>query len=99
MDKIIGNTKTYLGNEIDYLSNIKVLIKGIIRNGVLSGTAGYDPDTEDAYIDGDEFLAEKGGITVNDRVEVQPWVVRKNRFSTVSCYPRVVDLEIFVNLK
>ena len=100
MKKIIGNTTicTY-SEEHKYLKNTKVLIKAIIRNAVLPEGKGYDSDAEDTYITDDEYLEQLGGVTANDRIEVNPWIKKEKRFSWVSSDPKAVDLEIFDYLK
>jgi len=37
-------------------------------------------------------------VTADDRVEVQPWIEREERFSFVSSDPRAIDLDCFKHL-
>jgi len=99
--QIIGSTTTFIGEsgEHKYLKNYKVLIRGIIKNGVLPEGKGYDPDADDAYISDNDYLLEIGGVTANDRIDVQPWIEKVKRFSWVSSDARAVDLKMFSHLQ
>ena len=46
-----------------------------------------------------EDLERAGGVTADDRVEVQPWLAAERRFSFVSSDPRAIDLACFASLK
>ena len=50
------------------------------------------------HISDDEDLARAGGVTRDDRIEVQPWIEREDRFSFVTSDPRAVDLGCFESL-
>ncbi len=91
----IGTTTTYHGTEHRYLSGHRVRITAVIK-----GAAGpdYDPDAEGAYLTDDEDIARAGGVTADDRVDVQPWIEREGRFSFVSSDPCAVDLACFAHL-
>lgn len=52
----------------------------------------------DSYGDEDD-LERAGGVTADDRVEVQPWLAAEGRFSFVSSDPRAIDLACFASLK
>jgi hypothetical protein len=54
---------------------------------------------EDGYITDEEDLVRRGGVTAGDRVEVQPWIEKEERFSFVSSDPRAVDLACFSDLE
>ena len=40
----------------------------------------------------------RGGVTAHDRVEVQPWLEREQRWSFVTSDPRAIDLACFRHL-
>ena len=61
--------------------------------------ADYDPDQDGQYIRDEEDLERAGGVTADDRVEVQPWLAAEGRFSFVSSDPRAIDLACFASLK
>jgi len=61
--------------------------------------ADYDPDRDGQYIRDEEDLERAGGVTADDRVEVQPWLAAERRFSFVSSDPRAIDLSCFASLK
>ena len=67
---------------------------------VIKGAAGpdYDPDVDGAYLTDDEDIARAGGVTADDRVEVQPWIEKEGRFSFASSDPRAIDLACFADL-
>jgi hypothetical protein len=50
-------------------------------------------------VDDDATLARLGGITADDRVDVQAWIETLARFSFVSVDARAVDLARFATLK
>jgi len=87
--KTIGTTTTYHGTEHGYLNGNRVRIIAVIK-----GAAGpdYDPDAD--YDD----IARVGGVTADDRVEVQPWLQREGRFSFASSDPCAIDLDCFAHL-
>ena len=95
MKKIIGCTTVYTGTEHRYLNNYKVKIVAILKNAVLAEGKGYNPDAEDAYITDNEYLINIGGVTANDRIEVQPFIEKEGRYSWVSSDPKAVDLKMF----
>ena len=61
--------------------------------------ADYDPDRDGQYIRDEEDIERAGGVTADDRVEVQPWLAAEGRFSFVSSDPRAIDLACFASLK
>jgi hypothetical protein len=60
--------------------------------------ANCDPDADDGYLTDEEDIARRGGVTADDRVEVQPWIEKEERFSFVSSDPRAIDLDCFKHL-
>ncbi|TNF24084.1 MAG: hypothetical protein EP329_25860 [Deltaproteobacteria bacterium] len=88
---VIGTTTTYHGDEHRYLRGYKVRIVAVLKR-----TA--DPD-DCQHLDDDEDLARAGGVTADDRVEVQPWLEREGRFSFVTSDPRAIDLACFAALR
>ena len=57
---------------------------------VLGDDVGRSGDEED--------IARRGGVTADDRVEVQPWIEKEGRFSFVTSDPKAVDLAAFKRL-
>ena len=94
--KAIGITTTYDGTEHAYLRGHKVRIIAVLKNAL---RADYDPDRDGQYIRDEEDLERAGGVTADDRVEVQPWLAAERRFSFVSSDPRAIDLACFASLK
>jgi hypothetical protein len=95
MQNTIGKTTTYHGTEHRYLKGYEVRIVAVIKG---AAAPGYDPDVHDGYLADEEDLRRAGGVTADDRVEVQPWLEREGRFSFVSSDPRAVDLACFAHL-
>lgn len=92
----LGTTTTYDGTEHAYLRGHKVRIIAVLKNAL---RADYDPDRDGQYIRDEEDLERAGGVTADDRVEVQPWLATEGRFSFVSSDPRAIDLACFASLK
>ena len=92
----LGTTTTYDGAEHAYLRGHKVRIVAVLKNAL---RADYDPDRDGQYIRDEEDLERAGGVTADDRVEVQPWLAAERRFSFVSSDPRAIDLACFASLK
>ena len=46
----------------------------------------------------EDDLARAGGVTIFDRIEVQPWLEKEGRFSFVTSDPRAQDLACFKHL-
>ena len=46
----------------------------------------------------EEELVLAGGVTADDRVEVQPWLADEQRWSFVTSDPRAIDLACFRGL-
>ena len=94
--KTIGITTTYDGTEHAYLRGHKVRIVAVLKNAL---RADYDPDRGGQHITNEHDLERAGGVTADDRVEVQPWLEAEGRFSFVSSDPRAIDLACFASLK
>jgi hypothetical protein len=92
----LGTTTTYDGTEHAYLRGHEVRIVAVLKNAL---RADYDPDREGQYIRDEEDLERAGGVTADERVEVQPWLAAERRFSFVSSDPRAIDLACFASLK
>jgi len=97
MDKIIGKTTTYHGDEHRYLRGHEVRIVAVFK-GALRRDYHPDADTSGALMD-DEDIRRAGGVTADDRVEAQPWIEKEGRFSFVSSDPRAIDLDCFKALR
>ena len=95
MQTTIGTTTTYHGTEHRYLKGYQVRIIAVIKG---SAAPDYDVDAEGAYLTDEEDLGRAGGVTADDRVEVQPWIEKEGRFSFVSSDPRAIDLACFAHL-
>jgi hypothetical protein len=97
MAKTIGTTTTYTGTEHRFLRGQKVRIIAVLKNAARPDIdvdgAGYD------HIDDEDELVRAGGITADDRVEVQPWLEEEGRFSFVTSDPRATDLTCFSHLR
>ncbi len=95
MDPIIGTTTTYHGTEHRYLAGHKLRIVSVMRGGA---APVWDPEADFAWLSTDAELARAGGVSADDRVEVQPWLETERRYSFVTSNPRAVDLAAFAHL-
>jgi len=95
MAKTIGTITTYDGDEHPYLRGHRVRIVAVMKGAAASN---HDPDREGSYLRDEEDVVRAGGITADDRVEVQPWLERKQRWSFVTSDPHAVDLACFRHL-
>ena len=95
MKRVIGKVTPYHGTEHPYLRGHQVRIIAVFKN---AARPDYDPDAEDGYLNDDEAIARCGGVTADDRVEVQPWIEREGRFSFASSDPKAIDLAAFEHL-
>jgi hypothetical protein len=95
MTKILGSITTYLGSEHPYLRNCRVRNVGIMKRAAVSD---YDPDRDGSYLRDEEDIARAGGVTADDRIEVQPWLEGEQRWSFVSSDRLAIDLALFRNL-
>ena len=92
MKNVIGTITTCISNEHRYLRGHQVKIIAVIK-----GAADPDLEVDDDYdiATTDEELARLGGLEVDDRVDVQPWLESEGRFSFVSSDPKATDLACF----
>jgi hypothetical protein len=97
MAKILGSTTTYHGTEHPYLRGLQVRIIAVLKNAARPDLDVDGPDY--AHISDEDDLARAGGITADDRVEVQPWIEKEGRFSFVTSDPRAADLACFAGAK
>ena len=95
MAKILGSTTTYHGTEHLYLRGLKVRIVAVMKR---AAAPDYDPDRDGSYLRDEEDIARAGGVTADDRVEVQPWLADEKRWSFVCSDPRALDLGCFKKL-
>jgi hypothetical protein len=95
-EPVIGRITKYRGTEHAYLKGYTVKIIAVIKN---SARTDYDPDADDQYITDEEALARAGGVTADDRVEVQPFLEKEGRYSFVSSDPMALDMECFRHLR
>ena len=91
-EPVIGRLTTYHGSEHAHLQGYTVKIIAVIKN---AARADYDPDADGQYITDEEELVRAGGVTADDRIDVQPWLEKEGRFSFVSSDPLAADLECF----
>ena len=96
MAKILGSTTTYHGTEHRYLKGYKVRIVAVLKNAARPDLDVDGPDY--VHISDEDDLARAGGVTADDRIEVQPWMEKEGRFSFVTSDPRAVDLACFRKL-
>ena len=95
MDQVIGSITTYIGDEIPGLRGDRVRIRAVLRGAL---RADVNVDADDHYVSDDAMLARLGGVTAEDRLDVQPWIAAAGRFSFVSVDPRAIDLDAFRDL-
>ncbi len=86
---------TYDGDEHRYLRGHKVRIIAVLPRGAATD---FNPDRDGAVLRDDDEVERVGGITADDRVEVQPWIEREQRWSFVTSDPRAIDLVCFSHL-
>jgi hypothetical protein len=91
MAKILGSTTTYNGTEHPYLRNCKVRIVAVMKRAAA-------PDQDGSYLRDEDAVARAGGVTADDRIEVQPWLEEERRWSFVTSDPRALDLGCFKKL-
>jgi hypothetical protein len=95
MAKILGSTTTYHGTEHSYLRGCTVRIVGVMKR---AAAPDYDPERDGSYLRDEDEIARAGGVTADDRIEVQPWLEGEQRWSFVCSDPRAVDLACFRQL-
>ena len=96
MAKILGSTTTYHGDEHPYLRGLKVRIVAVMKG---AAAPDHDPDRDDSYLRDEDAIARAGGVTAEDRVEVQPWLEGEQRWSFVCSDPKATDLACFASTK
>ena len=97
MAKILGSTTTYHGTEHPYLKGYKVRIVAVLKNAARPDIDVDGPDYD--HISDEDDLARAGGVTADDRIEVQPWIEKEGRFSFVTSDPKAMDLACFTGTK
>ena len=95
MAKILGNTTTYHGTEHPYLRGLKIRIVAVMKR---ASAPDHSPDREDSYLRDEDAVARAGGVTAEDRIEVQPWLEGERRWSFVTSNPRALDLGCYESL-
>ncbi|WP_141327274.1 hypothetical protein [Myxococcus sp. AB025B] len=95
MAKTIGTITTYDGDEHQYLRGHRVRVVGVMKGAAASD---HDPDRDGAVLRDDDEIERAGGVTAGDRIEVQPWLEREQRWSFVASDPRAIDLACFRHL-
>jgi hypothetical protein len=95
MTKTIGTITTYDGDEHPYLRGHKVRVVAVLHH---AAAADFDPDRESRVLRDDDEIERAGGATADDRIEVQPWLKREQRWSFVTSDPRAIDLACFRHL-
>ena len=96
MTKTIGTITTCQSDVLRYLAGHKVRIVAVLKNAARPGIDVDGPDYQ--HITDDDDLARAGGVSSDDRVEVQPWIAQEDRFSFVSSDPKACDLACFAHL-
>lgn len=89
----IGAITTYIGSEHRCLRGYRVRIVAVLK------ADGNIIKADGNIIKDEDNLARAGGVTAEDRVEVQPWLEAEGRFSFVTSDPRAVDLACFERLR
>jgi len=97
MANILGSSTTYHGIELPFLKGCIVRIVAVLKGAARPNTDADGLDCD--YINDEEDLLRAGGVTTNDRIEVQPWIKEEGRFSFVTSAPRAVDLACFRKIK
>ena len=97
MSKIIGTNTAYHGTEHPYLTAHVVRVIAVLKNAAKPGIDVDGPEWRRLTDDGE--IAGAGGISANDRVEVQPWIAQEGRFSFASSDPKASDLSCFAHLR
>ncbi|MCC7070542.1 MAG: hypothetical protein IT383_04420 [Deltaproteobacteria bacterium] len=95
MTKTIGTITTYDGDEHPYLRGYKVRIVAVLPR---AAAVDFNPDREGRVLRDDDEIERAGGVTADDRIEVQPWLEREQRWSFVTSDPRAIDLASFRHL-
>ena len=97
MDNVIGTTTTYNGTEHPWLTGIKVKVVTVLKNG---NNPDVDVDSpEYLVLHSDYQVEQRGGVSSTDRLEVQPWIESKQRFSFVTSDVKATDLDSYNTTK
>jgi hypothetical protein len=96
MTKTIGTITTCQSDEHRYLAGHKVRIVAVLKNAARPDIDVDGPDYQ--HLTDDDDIARAGGVSADDRVEVQPWIAQEDRFSFVSSDPKACDLACFAHL-
>lgn len=92
--RIIGTETIYTGTEHPYLTGLRVRIVAVMKD---AARPDHDPDVP--YVRDEEDIARAGGVTTDDRVEVQPWLAAEGRCSFVTSDALAIDLACFEHLR
>jgi hypothetical protein len=95
MARTIGTITTYDGDEHPYLRGHKLRIVAVLPR---AAAPDFAPDRDGRVLRDDDEVEHAGGVIAHDRVEVQPWLEREQRWSFVTSDPRAIDLESFRHL-
>jgi hypothetical protein len=95
MARTIGTITTCDGDEHPYVRGHRVRIVAVMKG---AAAPDFDPDRDGAILRDDDEIERAGGVTAADRIEVQPWVEREQRWSFVTCDARAIDLACFRHL-
>lgn len=95
MAKTIGTITTYDGDEHPYLRGHTLRVVAVLPH---AAAADFDPDREGRVLRNDDEIERAGGVTADDRIDVQPWLEREQRWSFVTSDPRAIDLGCFRHL-
>jgi len=93
MKRVIGMITIYHGQEYRYLKGYRVRVVAVLKNAARPDIDVDGPDY--VRLDDDQDIALAGGVTADDRIEIQPWIEKEERFSFVTSDPRAVDLTAF----
>jgi hypothetical protein len=95
MARTIGTITTFDGSEHLYLRGHKLRIVAVVPR---AAAPDFAPDRDGRVLRDDDEIEHAGGVTADDRIEVQPWVEREQRWSFVTSDPRAIDLACFRHL-
>ncbi len=95
MQQVIGFETTYTGSEHPYRVGDRVEVIAVLKG---AAAPGYDPDRPGMLITDDATLAQNGGLTTDDRVEVLPWIAKERDWSFCSADVRATDLAAFAGV-
>ncbi len=95
MINVLGTITTYSGREMPKLWGCRVRVVGVLKNALCPDV---NIPARALYINDEAVLRRAGGITANDRLEVQP-LDALGRPGFVYLDPKADDLEAFAFLK